>query len=96
MEFLRKVYETPLGNIIKISDLFQKYYADDLLSINHLKFGLIINVISFILFRQSANDIEMIFAHICAFQKTKVKRCFGRVVYHFTIFGLKSAKTNFF
>ena len=26
----------------------------------------------------------------------KVKRCFGRVFYHFTIFGFKNAKNNFF
>ena len=43
MEFLRKVFETPLGNTIKISDLFQEYYEDDVLSKKHLKFGLIIH-----------------------------------------------------
>ena len=35
------------------------------------------------------------FAWICAFQWTKVKRCFGRVFYHFTIVGLKNAKKFF-
>ena len=30
-----------------------------------------------------------------AFEWTKDKRCFGRVFYHFTIFGVKNAKINF-
>ena len=35
------------------------------------------------------------FAQICAFQWTTVKWCFGRVFFHFTIFGFKNAKINF-
>ena len=43
----------------------------------------------------SSNDTEMNFAQICTFQWTKVKRCFGRFLYHFAIFGFKNAKINF-
>ena len=45
-------------------------------------------------FSLSAIVIEMIFAQICASKWTKVKRCFGRVFYHFIIFGLKNAKKS--
>ena len=38
----------------------------------------------------------MIFSQICAIKWTKVKWCIGKVFYHFTIFGLKNAKKNFF
>ena len=37
----------------------------------------------------------MIFSQVCALSWTKVKQCFGRVFYHFTIFGFKNAKLNF-
>ena len=37
----------------------------------------------------------MNFAQICAFLWAKVKRCFGRVFYHFTIFGFKDEKKLF-
>ena len=40
--------------------------------------------------------LKRIFAQICAFQWIKFTWCFGKVFYHFTIFGLKNAKINFF
>ena len=43
----------------------------------------------------STNDIEMIFAQICAFQWNKAKRCLGSVIFHFTIFGSKIQKSIF-
>ena len=39
--------------------------------------------------------LKLSFAQICAFQWTKAKWCFGRVLFHFTIFGLKNAKNKF-
>ena len=39
--------------------------------------------------------LKLFSAQLCAFQWTKVKRCVGRVFYHFTIFGFKNAKINF-
>ena len=47
-------------------------------------------------FWPSANVIEMIFAQLCVFQWTKAKLYFERVFYHFTIFGFKNAKNQFF
>ena len=39
--------------------------------------------------------LKWFFAQVCALQWTKVKRYFGRVFYHFTIFWFKNAKVNF-
>ena len=38
--------------------------------------------------------LKWIFAQICAFQWSNVKRCFNRVFYHFTIFGFKMQKQS--
>ena len=38
--------------------------------------------------------LKWIFAQIFAFQWTKVKRCFGGVFYHFTIFWVQKRKKN--
>ena len=39
--------------------------------------------------------LKWFFAQICVFKWTKVKWCFGRVFYHFTIFGFKNTKIKF-
>ena len=39
--------------------------------------------------------LRLAFVQVCAFECTKVKRCFGGVFYHFTNFGFKNAKINF-
>ena len=38
--------------------------------------------------------MKCIFAIICAFQRTKVKRCFEIVFFHFTVFRLINAKID--
>ena len=38
----------------------------------------------------------MNFAQICALQWTKIKRCFERIFYYFTILGVKSVKNLHF
>ena len=40
--------------------------------------------------------LKCIFVSICAFQKTKVKRCFAIVFFYFTVFVLKNAKNQRF
>ena len=52
--------------------------------------------LSISVFWQCADDIELIFAQICAFIWTTVWWCFGKDFFYFLVFGKKNAKSNVF